>query len=219
MNSLSPFMLSDQVFNTIKEGILENKFAPNQKLNESEIAKILGVSRGPVREAFQRLCYEGLVRLVPNKGAYVITFNLKETLDLYEIRGHLEILGVRLSIERGDESDLRRIEDLLIYTKQMVKNNEKCTFPWDTDFHVKIAECTKNIFLIEHIIKLNTKMNIIRYRSAQKEGRTEKALKEHAEIYKALCERDSAKMEQLMMDHIRTSKNNFIQLYHAKMTQ
>jgi DNA-binding GntR family transcriptional regulator len=216
MNSLSPFLLNDQVFNTIKEGILENKFTPNQKLIESEISRTLGVSRGPIREALQRLCIEGLVRLVPNKGAYVISYSLKDTLDLYEIRENFEIIAVRLSIERADESDLCRISDQIKTIDQRIKNNGNTSFPWDSDFHIKIAECTKNRYIVEHISKLNTQMHLIRYKSAKREGRAERALREHTEIYKALCERNLKKMEQLMVDHIRASKDNLIRLYYGE---
>ena len=65
---LSPSSLTDQACNMIKEVILSDKYSPNQRLNEVELASSLGVSRGPIREAFQRLAYEGLVKLVPNKG-------------------------------------------------------------------------------------------------------------------------------------------------------
>ncbi len=209
---LSPSSLTDQACNLIKQVILGNKYGPNQKLNEVELSSSLGVSRGPIREAFQRLSYEGLVKLVPNKGAFVINFSLKEVEDIYELRGYLEIMAVKLAAERADQSDDRKLSDLLKATERMIEKNRNTSYPWDSDFHVQIARCTKNQKLEEYINKLNAQTHLIRYRSGSKYGRAAEAFKEHVEIYRALCERNCEKAEQLMVHHIRTSKNNIMQL-------
>jgi DNA-binding GntR family transcriptional regulator len=96
MKQLSPSSLANQVSNLIKEDILENKYSPNQRLNEVEISSALGISRGPIREAFQRLSHEGFLKLVPNKGAFIISFSKKEVEDIYELRENLEIMSLKL---------------------------------------------------------------------------------------------------------------------------
>ena len=209
---LSPSSLTDQACNLIKEVILSDKYSPNERLNEVELSNSLGVSRGPIREAFQRLSYEGLVKLVPNKGAFVISFSSKEVEDIYELREYLEIMAVKLASKRSDQSDYRKLSDLLKATERMIEKNRYTFYPWDSDFHLQIVKCTKNQKLEEYINKLYTQMRLIRHRSGSKEGRAAEAFKEHAEICKALCDGNGEKAEQLMVNHIRTSKDNVMQL-------
>ncbi len=209
---LAPSSLTDQACNLIKDVILKGKYSPNQKLNEAELSNVLGISRSPVREAFQRLAYEGLIKLVPNKGAYVIEFTPKEVEDIYELREYLEIMAVRLASLRADQSDIRKLTELLKNAEKIIERSRYTSYPWDNDFHLHIANCTKNQRLEEYIYKLNAQTLLIRYMSGSKSGRAAEAFKEHAEIYRAICEKDSARAEDLMVRHIRTSKNNIMQL-------
>jgi DNA-binding GntR family transcriptional regulator len=207
---LTPSPLTGQVFDLVKNAILANNYSPNQRLNEVELSSSLGVSRGPIREALQKLSYEGLVRLVPNKGAFVINFTLKEVEDIFELREYLEVMAVRLAAQRADQSDYRKLSELLKATEQIIEKNRNASYPWDSDFHVKIAQCTYNQELAEYINRLNAQTHLIRYRSGSRPGRAAGAFKEHVEIYRSLCEKNCEKSEHLMMQHIRTAKNNIM---------
>ena len=175
---IAPSSLTDQVCNLIKEVILHDKYSPNQRLNEVELASSLGVSRGPIREAFQRLAHDGLVKLVPNKGAFVKSFSLKEVEDIYELREYLEIMAVKLASERADQSDYHELSDLLKTTERIIEKNRYTFYPWDSDFHLQIVRCAKNQKLEEYINKLYEHMRLIRYRSGSKQGRAAEAFKE-----------------------------------------
>jgi DNA-binding GntR family transcriptional regulator len=214
---LSPSSLTDQACNLIKQVILTEKYTQNQRLNEAELSSSLGVSRGPIREALQRLAYEGLVKLVPNKGAFVISFSLKEVEEIYELREYLEIMAIRLATERANPSDHRKLSDLLKATERMIEKNRYSFYPWDPDFHLQIVKSTRNQKLEEYMNKLYAQMQLIRYRSGSKEGRVARAFKEHTEICKALCERNGEKAEQLMVKHIRTSRDNTMKLYREEL--
>jgi len=211
-HQLTPSLLNNQVFDLVKDAILGNKYSPNQRLNEVELSSSFGVSRGPIREALQKLSYEGLVRLVPNKGAFVISFSPKEIEDIFEIREYLELLAVNLAAQRADQSDCRKLSDLLKATEQIIEKNRSASYPWDSDFHIKIAQCTHNQELFEYINRLNVQTHLIRYRSGSSPGRAAGAFKEHVEIYEALCEKNCEKSERLMMHHIRAAKNNIMNL-------
>jgi DNA-binding GntR family transcriptional regulator len=214
---LSPSSLTDQACNLIKQVILSNNYSQNQRLNEAELSSSLGVSRGPIREALQRLAYEGLVKLVPNKGAFVISFSSKEIEDIYELREYLEIMAIKLATERADQSDYRKLSDLLKATERIIEKNRYSFYPWDPDFHLQIIRCTRNQKLEEYMKKLYTQMQLIRYQSGSKEGRVSGAFKEHSEICEALCERNCEKADQLMVKHIRTSRDNIMKLYREKL--
>lgn len=93
----------ERVLEFLRDGILNSQFAPGQRLVESDLSRELGVSRGSLREAFRRLSAEGLIQLVPNRGAVVRRLSLRETMELFQIRRELEGLAARLAaINIGD---------------------------------------------------------------------------------------------------------------------
>lgn len=104
----------ERVFLHLKDGILFGRYAPGQRLIEADLTRELGVSRGPLREAFRKLSAEGLVESVPNRGAMVRRLSHRETQELFQIRGALEVLAARLAAQRIDLPDVRsRFEDTI----------------------------------------------------------------------------------------------------------
>jgi len=205
--------LTDQACNLIKEVILKGKYKPNQRLNEAELSSSLGVSRGPIRESLQRLAYDGLVKLVPNKGAFIISFSLKEIEDIYELREYLEVLAIRLAVERSNKSDLHKLSELLKVVEKVIEKNQYVYYPWDSDYHLCIARSTKNENIVNAIQRLNAQTLLMRYMSGRRHGRAIEAFKEHFSIYEALCVRNSERAQHLMTEHIRTSKENVTKIF------
>ena len=111
MNSLTEqkedkYSLRGRVFNHIREDILSGRLKPNEELREVALGEELGVSRTPVREALRQLELEGLVRIVPNKGAYVSGISAKDVLDIYSIRARLEGLCARMAADAIQKEQL-----------------------------------------------------------------------------------------------------------------
>jgi DNA-binding GntR family transcriptional regulator len=105
----------DRVFLHLKDGILFGRYAPGQRLIEADLTRDLGVSRGPLREAFRKLTAEGLVESVPNRGAIVRRLSRRETHELFQIRGSLESLAARLAAQRIGLSGVRaRFEEAIV---------------------------------------------------------------------------------------------------------
>lgn len=98
----------DRVFNVLREGILTSRFASGQRLVEVDLTRELGVSRGSLREAFRRLSAEGLIEIVPNRGALVRRLSFRETIELFEIRTELEGLAARLAAKKISDPGLRK---------------------------------------------------------------------------------------------------------------
>src|SRR5215218_7099701 len=92
---------AEQARTLLRRSILNGVYGPGQRLKEMEISRVLGISRSPVREAIQGLANEGLVRIAPQKGAFVANLNATEVAELYEVREALEIMAVRLAAERA----------------------------------------------------------------------------------------------------------------------
>ena len=100
--------LRDVVFENLREAIVEGRLKPGQRLMEVQLAEQLGVSRTPVREAIRKLELEGLVVMLPRKGAYVANMSLKDLIDVLEIRASLEGLAASLAAERITDEDIKK---------------------------------------------------------------------------------------------------------------
>ena len=105
------YSLSSRVFRTIRENILSGKYEPEEELKEKTIGEELGVSRTPVREALRQLELEGLVTIIPNKGAYVVGISQKDIRDIYEIRSRLEGLCAKWAAENITKEQLDELEE------------------------------------------------------------------------------------------------------------
>jgi DNA-binding GntR family transcriptional regulator len=205
--------ITEQVCDTIKDVILRGIYKPNQRLNEVELASSLGISRSPIREAIQRLANDGLLKLIPRRGAFVFNFSSKEIEELLEVRECIEVMAVRLAVERADQSQLHKLSEFLKATRAVIERNRYTLYPWDFDFHLQIAGCAKNRKLEDNIYKTNAQLLLMRYRSGSKSGRAEQAFNEHTKIYKALCERNHERANQSMMQHLRNSKESIMQIF------
>jgi len=192
----------------LKKTILEGRYQPGARLNEAELAASMGVSRSPIREAIQRLAKEGLVKIVPRKGAYVADLTSKEVEELYELREALEIKAAELAAQRISDAELDQISRLLDRTADAMQRKKYRQYPWNLDFHRQIARCAKNRYIEEKIYDTNIHLLLIRHKSGSEIGRAEKALEEHKKIFKALIQRDVNLARASMAEHIRFSKMN-----------
>ena len=114
------YSLSSRVFHTIRENILSGKYATDEELKEKNIGEELGVSRTPVREALRQLELEGLVTIIPNKGAYVVGISKKDIQDIYEIRSRLEGLCAKWAADNITKEQLDEVLDTLTEREQKV---------------------------------------------------------------------------------------------------
>ena len=105
------YSLRGRVFHKLREDILNGKYKENEELKEVAIGEELGVSRTPVREAFRQLELEGLIQIVPNKGAYVTGITAKDVKDIYMIRSSLEGMCARLATEHITEEQMEELEE------------------------------------------------------------------------------------------------------------
>ena len=108
------YSLRGRVFHTLREDILSGRFQVDEELKETAIAEELGVSRTPVREAFRQLELEGLIRIVPNKGAYVSGISESDVSDIFEIRSLLEGLCARWGTKKISKEKLDEMEEVIM---------------------------------------------------------------------------------------------------------
>ena len=172
-----------------------------------QVSKKIGLTRTPVREAIIRLEREGLLRIVPNKGAYVVELSEKEIEDLYEVREALEIKAIGLAIRRASRDETSKLREMLNKTQQLyqrgaVKNYEDPKF----DFHFELLKLSKNDKLISIWKMLSTQLSMVRMTSSLTQSRYLIALEEHNGLLKSIDSGDSTKAERLLTEHISKSK-------------
>ena len=163
MNEYLP--LRDVVFNTLRQAILKGELAPGERLMEIQLAEKLGVSRTPIREAIRKLELEGLVLMIPRKGAEVAKISEKSLKDVLEVRRSLEELAIELACQRMTDSDLMEMERAGKAFKDAVDNGNAMEIAeTDEAYHDVIYNCTRNMRLVQILNNLREQMHRFRLR-------------------------------------------------------
>ncbi|WP_205648400.1 GntR family transcriptional regulator [Acuticoccus kandeliae] len=210
--------LASEAFDRVVEAITSGEFEPGEKLSEADLARRLGISRGPVREALQRL--EGrLVTRVPRIGVRVIQFGPEELLELFHLREAMEGMAARLAATNASERALKKLEELLAFHADTLEHTGKRVYRQktsDEDFHFAIARASQ-CGNIERLLlsEVYYQLRIHRLRSSEQPGRTGDALKEHFAILEALKGRDADGAEAAMRRHVRAARDSAIAALRA----
>jgi len=191
--------------------ILEGVFRPGQKLNEVDLSQSLEVSRGPLREAFQRLAKEGIISLVRNRGAFVAEFNLEQVEQLYEVRIALEVGVARLAAHRADEYDLSLMQQAIVATRFSLEN-DSVSYPPDLDFHNYIVASVHNPVLAAKVTEVDSKLRVGRARVGFLPARAVAAYDEHVAIYSAIAARDADRAGTEMRKHLENCLANTLRV-------
>jgi len=192
--------IKDRVYNDLKQEIITLRLAPGHPLKEQDLAARFKVSRTPVREALKTLSHEGLVEIIPQKGAFVAQLDFIVIREIYQLREALEGLAARLAAPRIDMQELDRIEALLKSSKD-VDEVEKA----GRELHELIIQTAGNKRLSEMVKILRSQMIRIHYFTMRIPRRTQKSLQEHKEIISALRKKEKNLAEKVIKKHLRSS--------------
>ena len=198
--------LRGRVFQKLREDILSGKYKEHEELREISIGEELGVSRTPVREALRQLELEGLVTIIPNKGAYVTGITPKDVHDIYTIRSMLEGLCARWATRHITDEQLEELEEIILLSEFHLKKegNEKAKQVSDLDgkFHKVLYEAS-NSRILEHVLSdFHKYVQIARTMSVGAKDRAEKSIAEHRGILDAIKSKDEVLAEKLANEHI-----------------
>ncbi len=199
---------SDYAYTRIREGILMGEFGPGTVLNQALLAKTIGVSTTPLREALRRLKSEGLVELDAHRDAHVSDLTAEEARDLLEVRRSLDPLAAGLAAERRTKDDIRIMREAAKDVEPLLTNPTVVDLVAHRRFHTAIYVSSHNDLLISALDGLWDKAD--RYRRLglevvrSQEERDQKA-REHAELLDAVIRGDSAGAAEVMRQHIATS--------------
>ena len=202
----------DYALRIIKDNIISLRLEPGSQISENELATEMGLSRTPVREALRQLELEGLVTLVPNRGAYVTGISSKDVRDIYEIRSMLEGLCARWATEHITQKEIEALEEVILlsefYLKKPGQEQARQVAELDGKFH-KILYEASNSRILEHVLSdFHKYVKMARTLSVEEQDRAVKSVEEHREILEAIRNKDAGRAEALADRHIRKAMEN-----------
>lgn len=195
--------LRDVVFKTLRQAILKGELAPGERLMEIQLAERLGVSRTPIREAIRKLELEGLVLMIPRKGAEVAKISEQNLRDVLEVRRSLEELAIDLACQRmtaGELEELKVTEEL--FAQAVSQGNAMKIAQTDEQYHDIIYNSTKNQKLVQMLNNLREQMYRYRLEYIKDEDKRQILLVEHNHILKALSLRHVQEAKMAIREHI-----------------
>ena len=196
--------LRDVVFNTLRQAILRGEVKPGERLMEIQLANKLGVSRTPICEAIRKLELEGLVIMIPRKGAEVADITEKSLRDVLEVRKALEELAVQLACEKITQEELEELEKAGENFKKVLKKSKDITEVAEADvrFHDVIYMATDNQKLIHLLNKLREQMYRYRVEYLKNPDVHEQLIQEHEEIVYHIKRREKVEATAVTCQHI-----------------
>lgn len=201
---------ADSIASTLEEAILRGDYCDGEKLDEIRLAGEFGVSRTPIREAFQKLASSGLIEQIPNRGVYVCLPGPVELVELFELMGELESSCARLAAMRISDS---AIDELLVANKacqEAVENSDRNQYyDHNETFHLTIYRQSGNRVLEAETRKLHQRLKPYRRLQLQARGRLAQSMAEHESIVDALKVGDSIKASELMRAHVAVQGEKF----------
>ncbi|MGB7605021.1 MAG: GntR family transcriptional regulator [Lutisporaceae bacterium] len=211
--------LREVVFETIRNAIISGSLKPGERLMEVQMAERLGVSRTPIREAIRKLELEGLIIMLPRKGAYVADLSVKDLTEVLEIRAALEGMAAGLAVTRINEEEIEELELIALKFHKALENGnlEELIFQ-DSQFHEAIFKASRNERLIQLNNNLREQVQRFREMYLKKVNRSKKTSREHYDIVEAISSRDISKAEKLARKHIETTENAILEMMESKNT-
>ena len=194
MNDVIPLTrpgLHEEVVNRLRLRIVEGQIAPGAKLNERELSESLEVSRTPLREAIKMLAAEGLVELLPNRGAVAAQLGRQDVIDAFEVIAGLEGMSGELAAARIDDADLAEVrashyEMLAAYTRRDLPTYYRL----NARIHERINAAARNPVLAQTYRTVNARLQALRFRSNFDERKWAVAVQEHENMLGLLAARD-----------------------------
>lgn len=204
--------LYEAVTQRLREMVLEGELAPGSRISEKQLCEIFDVSRTPLREALKVLANEGLVELLPNRGAKVTEVTLREVVDLFEVMVVLEGLSGELLVARASNADIAEIRAMHQRMIELYQRHERAEyFLLNQDIHRRLTEIAGNSVLLELETSLSVKITRARYMANMLMGRWDESASEHELIIEALEKRDAQELSTAMRMHMRKTGDAVIQ--------
>lgn len=205
--------LGTRVYRAIEQDILSGRYAVGSSLTELALTADLGVSRTPIRAALVRLEGEGLVRLVPNKGAVVLGISPEDLADIYRMRMRLEGLAAARAAERIGKEDAAHLTETVELAEFYVARGDVAHLrDLDSDFHRSVYLASGSRMLTDTLSDLHRKIAAYRARALAAPTRVHGSVAEHRAILEAILSHDAATADRLASEHAEHALTNILEL-------
>ena len=213
-NLIVPPSLKEMAFESIKAAILSKKLEPGKVYNEQKLAKELGISKTPVREALLDLKAKGFITLLPRRGFQIKVLTEKDIKNLYEVRIALETAIVRSIIPKLTEAALKKIDTIHEKERAVIKADDRLRYlQIDRELHLCLAGITENQYMITSLENIRDLIDWMGFKALTWRERTKEVEQEHEKVIEKLREKDIEGAEHMMEEHIRITEKNVLERF------
>lgn len=211
--------LHEQAASRLRQMLVEGSIAPGAKLNERELSEVLRVSRTPLREAIKMLAAEGLVELLPNRGAVAVQLSEADVAHTFEVIATLEGLSGELAAQRISDAQLDEIramhyEMLACFTRKDLSGYYRI----NAAIHRAINEAAANPVLTQTYAQVNARLQALRFRSNQDGAKWKRAVAQHERMVEALSRRDGAALRAVLVEHLHNKRDVVLELMRSALS-
>ena len=204
------FQLADHAYSSLLGAIARSELAPGAWLNERDASAALGMSRTPFRQALHRLVLDGLIQIVPRRGARVALLDLKDIEDNIEVRQALEFAAVRKATREGLAFDFDRLEELVKTMRTAAKDDDPPAFlEADEQFHLTVASAGANSRILEALGRAWVHINRARYLDPPDRAAMRESVRQHVEILSSLRSGKMRAVETAVSGHMQSTGDVF----------
>lgn len=217
MNKKKEIPLTIQAYNILKKRIMDLNLRPGEIIMVQTLAKELGISRTPVREAVVRLEKEGFVEAAEGKKFRVSTLSLKDVLEIHELRKLMEVHAAKNVAKSANNKQIKELESTIAKMgKALADKSHDRFFEYDLAFHKKIISYHGNDTLILFMNQINDKIQRIRYLAVYVDQRLEKTIEEHQAVIDAIKNRDPDRVAETLEFHLEKIEEVLAHLFDKK---
>lgn len=213
--------LREQVISALRQAILDFHLKPGQRLVERELIEQLGVSRTTVREALRELTSEGLVTVIPQRGAMVTAPRLEDAEDLYEVRASLESLVVQRFVERATDDEVVQLQETVDYLERISAETDdiRTLLAAKDRFYAVLIAGARSSALQQLLEGIQARVQVLRATSLSEQGRKPEVIRELRGVVGAIADRDAELASRLCAEHVHAaSKTALSSLREAEST-
>jgi DNA-binding GntR family transcriptional regulator len=197
--------MSEFIYNSLKDSIINNEFKANQRINENELAEYFKVSRTPIREAVLRLEAKGFLRIDSYRRAVVKEISYQELMEIFQVLGALDRLAISQAVDNLTAQNIKKLEDLI---KKMEKycrlDSIEKYFEFNEKFHNEIWKAVENKLLLEVLYSVRDRMQRYTYArilAFKKPEALEKSMKQHKALLSAIKRKDRERLKKMIVEH------------------
>lgn len=203
--------LRKHAYEKIKRKVITHKYEPGSYISEATICKELDLGRTPVHEALKQLGHEGLIEILPRKGAIVRPLGINEIKDIIEVRTVNESLCAALAAERATENNIEEMRAILEPAKSLIEQgNHEALMDLDLRFHQAIAETAGNQVLAEILVRLHERALRFWFVALRDVQQLRNVQHEHIEIFNSIASRDPEASKKAIRNHIESFRQTII---------